>query len=241
MILDILVTGTTVAVAYGAGFLLGKTDRKLTAVAEENEEDGAEYSENDADSPQDGSFGKSHSEAPHVMRYGKETYRQEVLHRERSRASQERLPAGAKKIMLGRAIGSPVTGEVSFFHEGVRKGAIFHSSQGKLYAPASGKIVRLYPTGNCMRLRTEFGVELLLQAGIQTEELEGMHYRPRVVQNEVVTKGKLLLEYDPAAIRLEGYDPSVLMSVEDAEDYRDITVSDAERVQSGDDIMWVRR
>lgn len=185
MIMDLLVTGTTVAVAYGAGFWLGKADRRLSETSAEKAEE--------------------------------------------------------KRVPQGRAIGSPATGESSCFEEGTRKGVKIRSSQGYLYAPASGKIVRLYPTGNRMLLCTEFGVELLLQAGIETGGLEGLYYRPRVVQNEVVNKGKLLLEYDPDAICREGYDPVVVMSVEDAADYRDITVTDAARVRSGEDVMWVRR
>ncbi len=214
MIMDVLVTGTTVAAAYGAGFWLGKTDRKWTENAETAEKESGSLSEAD---------------------------QRKNLWQEHRDQVQERLPSGAKRVMLGRAIGSPVTGEVSYFTEGTRRGALIHSTQGRLYAPASGKITRLYPTGNRMLLRTEYGIELLIQAGIETNELEGLYYRPRVVQNEIVSKGKLLLEYDPDGIQQEGYDPSVLMSVEDAENYRDITVSDVSQVKNGEDIMWVRK
>lgn len=200
MIMDILVTGTTVAAAYGAGFWIGKADKRLLAAQ--------------ADEPE------------------------EPVEKEEERV--ERLQPGAKRILLGRTIGSPVSGELSCYKEGTRRGAMIRSSQGKLYAPVSGKIVRLYPTGNSMLLRTDYGMELLIQAGIGTEELEGLYYRPRVVQNEFVNKGKLLLEYDPEAIRREGYDPSVLMSVEGPQEFKDIMVSDAPHVKNGEDIMWVR-
>lgn len=152
----------------------------------------------------------------------------------------EKLRPGEKKIPLGWAVGSPASGEVSYFYEGTRRGAMIVPDQGMLYAPASGKITRLYPTGNAMRLRTDYGVELLIQAGLRTGELEGRYYRPRVVQNEIVNKGKLLLEYDITGIRGEGYDASILMSVEEARDYQDITVCDAPRVKVGEDLMWIK-
>ena len=110
-----------------------------------------------------------------------------------------------------------------------------------IYAPVAGKITKIYPTGNAMRLRTDYGIELLVQAGIGTEELEGLYYRARVLKNEVVNKGKLLIEFDKDSIRKEGYDPSVVMTVEDSMDFRDIMVSDKSRVKAGEEIMWVRK
>lgn len=146
---------------------------------------------------------------------------------------------GEKKIPLGWAVGSPVSGTVSYFHEGTKRGAMITPEQGVLYAPVAGKITRLYPTGNAMRLRTDYGIELLIQAGVDTGELEGRYYRARVVKNEVVNKGKPLLEFDVEGIRSEGYDPSVMMSVEDAQDYQNVTVCDAPRVKAGENLMWV--
>lgn len=161
--------------------------------------------------------------------------------RKNSGMNRSRPVPGEKRIPLGWAIGSPVSGKVSYFNEGTRRGALIVPEQEILYAPAAGKITRLYPTGNAMRLRTEFGIELLIQAGIETGDLEGRYYRPRVVQNEVVNKGKPLLEFDVEGIRGEGYDPSVMMSVEEAADYRDVTVCETPNVKAGENLMWVRK
>lgn len=160
---------------------------------------------------------------------------------ETKKAAQGRRVPGEKRIPLGWAIGSPVAGEVNFFYEGARRGAVIKPEQEMLYAPAPGKITRLYPAGRAFRLRTDYGVELLIQAGLGTDELEGRYFRPRVVQNEIVGKGKLLLEFDKAGIEAEGGDSSVLMSVEDADNYRDILVTDVQRVKTGEDLLWVRR
>lgn len=157
------------------------------------------------------------------------------------RAARKRPVPGEKRIPLGWAIASPITGQVKFLHEGTMRGALITPEQEMVYAPASGKITRLYPTGNAMRLRTDSGIELLIRAGVDTGELEGRYYRPRVVQNEVVNKGKPLLEFDVEGIRGEGFDPAVMVSVEEAADYRDVTVCQAARVKVGDDLMWVRR
>ncbi len=167
---------------------------------------------------------------------------QKVIRAERKGMSGEKKDApGEKRIPLGWAIGSPVAGAVSYFNEGTKRGAKIVPEQGIVYAPASGKITRLYPTGNAMRLRTDYGIELLIQAGIDTEELEGHHYRARVLKNEVVNKGKPLVEFDVEAIRSEGFDPSVVMTVEDAQNFQDISVCDTPKVKAGENLLWVRK
>lgn len=173
-----------------------------------------------------------HSES-RLPESGREVFNREIAWKE--------IGMESKRIPMGWAIGSPAAGEVSFFYENARRGAVIRPEQGRLYAPAAGKIVRLYPTGNAFRLRTDFGVELLIQAGVLTEELEGQYFRSRIVQNEIVNKGKLLLEFDLEGIEKEGYDSSILLSVEEAQDYRDINITDVQRVKTGEDLLWVRK
>ncbi len=182
-----------------------------------------------------------HSEWGDVVTEG-EGGEQKAARAERKGITSERkgIP-GEKRIPLGWAVGSPVAGAVSYFNEGTKRGAKILPEQGIVYAPAAGKITRLYPTGNAMRLRTDYGIELLIQAGVDTEELEGRHYRARVLKNEVVNKGKPLVEFDVEAIRREGYDPSVVMTVEDAENFQDITVCDTPNVKAGENLLWVRK
>lgn len=156
------------------------------------------------------------------------------------RAIGKKHSAREKKIPLGWAIGSPVSGMVSTFYEGSRRGALLLPDQGRVYAPASGKIIRLYPMGNRILLRADSGVELLIQVGGEPDELCGMYFRPRVVQNEIVSKGKLLLEYDRERLAAEGADTKVSISVEEADNLRDITVTGAESVKAGEELLWVR-
>jgi phosphotransferase system IIA component len=142
---------------------------------------------------------------------------------------------------VGWAISSPAQGEVSAFSEGLHKGFLIRATEGKIYAPAAGKITRLFPTGNAMRLRTEDGIEVTLLVGCNTEELEGMYFRPRVVQNEIVNKGKLLLEYDIEGIVSEGYDPTVRMIIDGAQGYRSVEYNEGKTTKIGEHLLWVRK
>lgn len=152
-----------------------------------------------------------------------------------------------KRIPLGWAIGSPAEGAVRIFNNGSIKGAMVRTTKGCLYAPASGKIVKLYPSGNQMMLRTDFGIELLIRIGginvgyqaEQEDDMVGEYFRPRVLQNEIVNKGKLLLEYDREALLAAGADTDIFIGVEEAGNFRDITVTDKTQVGQGEEILWV--
>ena len=65
----------------------------------------------------------------------------------------------------------------------------------KVYAPTAGKVLKLYPMGNRIRFRTDSGLELLLNICKRKEELHSTYYHCNVLQNEIVRKGKLLMEF----------------------------------------------
>ncbi len=52
-------------------------------------------------------------------------------------------------------------------------------TEGKLYAPADGKITVAFPTGHAYGLRTEDGLDLLMHIGMDTVELDGKHFTPK--------------------------------------------------------------
>lgn len=152
----------------------------------------------------------------------------------------KKVKGNVKRIPLGWTVGSPVTGTVRSFSDSIGKGALIYPEQGKLFAPAAGKIIRLYPMGNAMLLRTDFGVELLLRVGESRDEMHSMYYRSYVVQNEIVPKGKLLLEFDLEGLCGEGVDASVSVTVNAAYDFRDFTLTQKEMVKVGEELFWIQ-
>lgn len=155
-------------------------------------------------------------------------------HRYRSRAYREQQARPA-----GHPIASPVAGQVDILESQGRRGVRFTPEENRVYAPASGKIIRLYPRGNEFLLRTDSGVVLRLQAGERDAEMTRDYFRPRVMQNEFVGKGKLLLEYDREALARDGYDTHVCMTVEEDESSYDLSVTGSMWVKSGQDCLWV--
>lgn len=159
------------------------------------------------------------------------------LHREEEETEGRRIP-------IGKSIASPVSGEVSFFCEDSKKGAVIEPEQNMVYAPISGKIIKLYPMGNAFVLRSDEHsdpTELLIQVGRNTpDELCSMYYRPHIIQNEIVNRGKLLLTFDKERLQAAGADVAVIVSLEEGIETRDVKVTQKGSVKVGDELMWVK-
>ena len=155
-------------------------------------------------------------------------------HGRRSRGNRQEEDTG------GWSVGSPVPGEVTEYSEGDRPTVVIHTDSNRLYAPAGGKITRLFPMGNAMLFTTEFGAELYIQAGDTEDELLNRYYRPKIVQNEVVGKGKLLLEFDRQGLEAEGVSTDVSVSVEHYGSGGTVRMTTRERVKTGEEILKVR-
>lgn len=184
-----------------------------------------------------------------VSMYGWEP--EEVEEAERGREHGVAPDSAVKKGHRGRnyrasedmrkwSVGSPVSGEVTAFEEGEHSTVVIRPEGDKLYAPAAGKITRLFPMGNAFLFVTEFGTELYIQAGDIDDELLARHYRPRIVQNEVVAKGKLLLEFDRQGLEAEGALAEISICVESCAYGGDVRLVAGERVKIGEDILQIR-
>lgn len=67
---------------------------------------------------------------------------------------------------------------------------------GKLVAPCDGVITHLARTGHALTIATAEGAEILLHIGIDTVELNGRGFTPKVAQGAQVKAGDLLIEFD---------------------------------------------
>ena len=91
-------------------------------------------------------------------------------------------------------------------------------AEGKAHAPITGTLVTVMP--HAYGIRSATGIEVLVHIGLDTVELNGQHFSPAVSQGQQVAEGDLLAEFDIAAIRAAGYDPTTIMIVTNPGPYR---------------------
>lgn len=154
--------------------------------------------------------------------------------RRSNRGRNQLVPEGQKW-----SVGSPVKGWITSCREGEHPMVVIQPEADRLYAPTAGKIIKLYPMGNAFLFRTEFGTELCLQVGNVGDDLLGRYFRPRVLQNEIVSKGKLLLEFDSPGLVAEGVSPAVTVTVENHSYGTNVRVTAKEQISVGEEILLV--
>lgn len=138
------------------------------------------------------------------------------------------------------SVGSPVSGEVTDKSDEGKLMVAIHPGEDRLYAPTNGKITKIFPMGNAFLFRTEYGAELSIRVGDSQDDLMERYYRPRVVQNEIVGKGKVLLEFDRQGLVKEGASCCVTITVESGGCAGSILAAAGERVRIGESVLGLR-
>lgn len=135
---------------------------------------------------------------------------------EEAEAPAAAAPATALAAEAGESveIGSHMIGSVvlladvkdpTFSSGALGAGIAVEPTEGKLYAPADGKITVAFPTGHAYGLRTENGLDLLMHIGMDTVELDGQCFTPKVAKGDTVKRGDVIAEFDIPAIKDAGY------------------------------------
>lgn len=142
-------------------------------------------------------------------------------------AAAAAAPAAAVAAEAGESveIGSHMVGSVvlladvkdpTFSSGALGAGTAVEPTEGKLYAPADGKITVAFPTGHAYGLRTEDGLDLLMHIGMDTVELDGKHFEPKVAKGDTVKRGDVIAEFDIPAIKAAGYPLATPMVITNA-------------------------
>ncbi|HFL2422943.1 TPA: beta-glucoside-specific PTS transporter subunit IIABC [Clostridioides difficile] len=80
-------------------------------------------------------------------------------------------------------------------------------SKGELYAPVDGTIGMLFETKHSLAMVSEDGTEILFHVGLETVNLKGKYFEPKVSVGDIVKQGDLLLSFELDKIIEEGFNP----------------------------------
>lgn len=145
-------------------------------------------------------------------------------------------------------IASPAKGHVipvtevkdeAFASKGMGDGVGIIAEEGNVYAPFSGSIEALFPTGHAVGLAAD-GVEILIHIGINTVELDGKGFHAHVKQGDIVKKGDLLVTFDQELIEKEGYDPIIIVVLTQMGEHDQLDVKTGCEVGLLENIMSVK-
>lgn len=124
-----------------------------------------------------------------------------------------------KSCLDGEAVPLNSVNDEVFASESMGKGIAIVPEKGVLYAPADGEISAMFETGHAVGMVTEEGTELLMHIGINTVEMNGDGFVPKVQEGQKVHAGDVLVEFDIDKIIKAGYDTTTMLIIANTDDY----------------------
>lgn len=145
-------------------------------------------------------------------------------------------------------VNSPLKGAVKSLSEindeafskgALGKGIAIEPTEGKVIAPVDGVVTTLFPTGHAIGITSKNGAEILIHIGMDTVQLEGKYFTPKVKQGDEIRLGQELLEFDIEAIKKEGYSLVTPVVVTNSNNYLDIIETDKKYIEYNDNLLTV--
>lgn len=137
----------------------------------------------------------------------------------------------------GEAVPLNTVNDPTFAEAVLGQGIAIVPQEGKVYAPFDGVADTVFETGHALGLSGENGVEVLIHVGIDTVNLQGKYFQPKISSHEKIKKGQLLLEFDKEAIQKEGYEIVTPVIIANSEKYGQIQSLVSGQVEVGGEIL----
>lgn len=141
---------------------------------------------------------------------------------------------------------SPLNGEVKELKEVndptfaggmLGQGIAIIPSEGNLYAPFDGKVNLVFDTKHAIGLENAAGAEMLIHIGLETVNLNGKYFTPKVKVGDAVKKGDLLVAFDLNEIKKE-YETVTPVLITNADSFSSIeTLKIVGIVKVGEEIL----
>jgi PTS system beta-glucosides-specific IIC component len=160
--------------------------------------------------------------------------------------AQKNTVAAPKAGGSAKEIAAPIKGKIlplseitdeAFSSEAMGKGIAIEPSEGKVYAPADGEVTTFFPTGHAIGLTASNGAEILIHVGMDTVEMKGDGFTPKVNQGDMVKCGDLLLEFDIEKIKAAGHPTATPIVITNSDDFADVLPIGEGEAQVGDKLI----
>lgn len=120
-------------------------------------------------------------------------------------------------------------------------GVGIQSPKGVVVAPFSGTVTQVADTGHAIGLASQDGLELLIHVGVDTVDMNGQGFTPKVKEGDSIQAGQLLLTFDKKVIAAAVHPDVVVIMLTNADDYKNVTCAPAGAVTAGAQIIRVEK
>ncbi|MGM0212480.1 MULTISPECIES: beta-glucoside-specific PTS transporter subunit IIABC [unclassified Enterococcus] len=153
-----------------------------------------------------------------------------------------------EKLIINEVIVSPMKGVVKplemiedeVFSNGlVGKGVAIEPIEGKVVSPVNGVVTTLFPTYHAIGITSAKGTEILVHVGMNTVQLEGKCFIPKVAEGDKIKVGQLLLEFDIDGIKRAGFSVTTPVIITNSNNYLDVIETDSKKINFKEDLIQV--
>ena len=117
------------------------------------------------------------------------------------------------------------------------KGVGVQPNGGIVTAPFAGKVTQVADTNHAIGLETADGLELLIHVGVDTVDMNGVGFTPKVKVGDTVRPGQELLAFDRAAIKKAGHPDVVVVMLTNADEFGTVECAPEGEVTLGAQII----
>jgi beta-glucoside PTS system EIICBA component len=152
------------------------------------------------------------------------------------------------ELISKEVIVSPIKGEIiplemvkdEVFSKGLLgKGIAIEPSEGKVVSPVDGVITTLFPTYHAIGITSDNGAEILIHIGMDTVQLDGKCFTPKIAQGDRVKAGQLLLEFDIKGIKEAGFSVTTPVIITNSDNYLDVIETDKKDIDCKEELIKV--
>lgn len=114
-----------------------------------------------------------------------------------------------KKIVAtqnGECIGLDLVPDPVFSDKLLGDGVCIIPEDNTVKSPVNGTVVQVFDTFHAYSVKSDDGLEILVHIGLNTVELKGQGFTPKVKDGEKVSVGDVLCEADIKFIKEKGYE-----------------------------------
>lgn len=167
-------------------------------------------------------------------------------------AEKDELPepaasaAPAAPVLASGTLVAPIAGEVLpmescsdpiFASKGMGDGCVVVPADGTLVSPCDGTVSLVADTGHAVGLVSDQGAEILIHIGIDTVNLAGKPFTPRVAPGDRVRAGQPLMDVDLAQIKAAGLSTETMVIVTNTPDFSAVTTTASGTVAAGASLL----
>lgn len=125
----------------------------------------------------------------------------------------------------------------TFAQELLGKGFAVIPEDHKFYAPVSGKIEAVFPTGHAIGITSTTGATLLIHIGLDTVKMNGEGFKVAVEAGQEVAQGDLLVECDLDLVKEKGYNTITPVLITNPEEYKELKIISKGKMDAGKPVL----